>query len=109
MIVTVVPFFDVEVQPNQPLKRLMADRLKRFADELQRNHLKELEFVEPYLDDVVIYLSYNPKYTVRWRIANDVTKEVEEVVALACARLNYIPWKTSTLSLLRANDDYDVK
>lgn len=104
MIVTVVPIFDFEVQPAQTLKRVMTERLKRLADELQSTHLKELEFLEPFLADVVIYLSYNSKYTIRWRIANDVPKEVEIIVADVCARLNYIYWKTATLNVFKSSD-----
>ncbi|SFG73973.1 hypothetical protein [Pedobacter insulae] len=105
MIVTVVPFFDFEVLPDQPLKKVMTARLKRLAEELQTIHLKELEFVEPFLADVVIYLSYNSKYTIRWRIANDVSKEVEIMVADACARLGYIYWKTATLNVFKGSDN----
>ncbi len=101
MIITVVPIFDFEVQPAQPLKKVMTARLKRLAEELQAVHLKELEFVEPLLADVVVYLSYNPKYTIRWRIANDVPKEIESMVAEVCARLNYIYWKTATLNIFK--------
>ncbi len=104
MIVTVVPIFDFEVQPAQPLKKVMTLRLKRLSEELQAIHLKDLEFVEPFLADVVIYLSYNPKYTVRWRIVNDVPKEVELSVADVCARLGYIYWKTASLNVFKAGD-----
>ncbi|MGF1922650.1 MAG: hypothetical protein ACQUHE_00615 [Bacteroidia bacterium] len=105
MIVTVVPIFDFEVQPSQPLKKVMTLRLKRLAEELQDTHLKDLEFVEPFLADVVIYLSYNSKYTIRWRIANDVPKDIELVVADICARLNYIYWKTATLNVFKGGDN----
>lgn len=104
MIVTVVPIFDFEAQPAQPLKRVMSERLKRLSEELQTIHLKDLEFVEPFLADVVIYLSYNPKYTIRWRIVNDVPKEVEVMVADVCAGLNYIYWKTATLNVFKAGE-----
>ncbi|RZK44222.1 MAG: hypothetical protein EOO90_00745 [Pedobacter sp.] len=106
MIVTVVPIFDFEVQPNQPLKKVMTERLKRFAEELQAIHLKDLEFVEPFLADVVVYLSYNSKYTIRWRITNDVPKEVESAVAEVCAKLNYIYWRTPTLNVFNAQKRY---
>lgn len=105
MIVTVVPIFDFELQPEQPLKKVMSTRLIRLAEELQTIHLKDLEFVEPFLSDVVIYLSYNPKYTIRWRIANDVSKEVELAVADICARLNYIYWKTATLNVFNGGEN----
>lgn len=105
MIVTVVPIFDFEIQPAQPLKKVMSARLKRLSEELQAIHLKDLEFVEPFLADVVIYLSYNPKYTIRWRIVNDVPKDVELAVADICARLNYIYWKTASLNVFKGGEN----
>lgn len=99
MIVTVVPIFDFEMQPDQPLKKVMTARLSRLGEELKSIHLRELEFEEPFLADVVIYLSYTKKYSIRWRIVNDVSKTVEAKVADVCARLNYIVWKTATLNV----------
>ncbi|MES2418756.1 MAG: hypothetical protein V4541_11255 [Bacteroidota bacterium] len=105
MIVTVVPILDLDVNPAKPLAKVMTERLQRLAKELGTTHLKDLELQEPFLADVVIYLSYNNKYTIRWRIANDVPKAVELVVAEACARLGYILWKTNTLNLFNGNMD----
>ena len=105
MIITVVPIFDFEVQPAQPLKKVMTARLKRLSEELKTIHLKDLEFVEPFLADVVIYLSYNLKYTIRWRIANDVPKDIELIVADVCARLNYIYWRTASLNVFKGGDN----
>ena len=105
MVVTVVPIFEFEIQPAKPLEKVMTERLKRLANELQTIHLKDLEFVEPFLEDIVIYLSYNSKYTIRWRIANDVPKPVELSVADLCARLNYIYWKTATLNVFSGKDN----
>jgi len=95
MTVTVVPIIEPHTHPAPPLTRVMDERLIRFAKELEEEHLKELQFVEPPFEDVVIYISYNSKYTVRWKIVNDVPKPVEQMVADACAKLGYIAWKFS--------------
>jgi hypothetical protein len=101
MVVTVVPIFDPELKPAKPLAKVMTQRLQRLAKELEATHLKEVSLQEPFLADVVVYVSYNPKYTVRWRIVNDVPKQVELMVAATCARLGYILWKTDTLNLFQ--------
>jgi hypothetical protein len=49
-------------------------------------------------DDLVVYISYNSKYSVRWRVVNDVPKQVEDLVAEKCAALGYIKWKTVTVN-----------
>jgi hypothetical protein len=98
MIVTVVPIIEPDLKPPVPLAKVMNERLIRFAQELQDTHLKDMEQVEPQFDDLVIYISYNSKYSVRWRIVNDVSKEVESLVAEKCAHLGYIKWKTLTVN-----------
>jgi hypothetical protein len=98
MIVTVVPIFEPEIKPAVPLAKVMNERLTRFAKELQDLHLKDLEPVEPMFDDLVVYMSYNSKYGIRWRVVNDVPKEVEQLVAEKCAQLGYIKWKTITVN-----------
>lgn len=102
MVITVVPIFDFDIVPAKPLAKVMTERLNRLANELQDIHLKDLELQEPFLADIVVYLSYNSKYTVRWRIANDVPKAAELLVADTCARLGYIVWKTATLNVFSA-------
>jgi hypothetical protein len=98
MIVTVVPIFEPEIKPAVPLAKVMNERLTRFAKELQDLHLKDLEQVEPMFDDLVVYINYNSKYGIRWRVVNDVPKEVEQQVAEKCAQLGYIKWKTVTVN-----------
>lgn len=95
MTVTVVPILEPHISPAPPLTRVMDERLIRLAKELAENHLKDLEYEEPLFEDVVIYISYNSKYTVRWKIVNDVPAAVEHKVAEACAQLGYIAWKFS--------------
>ncbi|MDB5021932.1 MAG: hypothetical protein JWQ28_3059 [Pedobacter sp.] len=98
MIVTVVPIIEPEIKPAVPLAKVMNERLTRFAKELQDLHLRDLEQVEPMFDDLVVYIGYNSKYSVRWRVVNDVPKEVEQLVGEKCAQLGYIRWKTLTVN-----------
>jgi hypothetical protein len=98
MTVTVVPIIEPEIKPGVPLAKVMNERLIRFARELQDVHLQDLEQVEPMFDDLVVYISYNSKYAVRWRVVNDVPKQVENLVAEKCAELGYIKWKTLTVN-----------
>ena len=100
MTVTVLAIFD-EFNHNAPLAKVMKERLIRLATELQDVHLKSLANIEPLTDDVVVYISYNPKFTVRWRIVNDVPATVENEVASHCANLGYIVWKTATINVFK--------
>lgn len=102
MIVTVVAIFD-ELNPNAPLAKVLKERLIRLAAELQDEGLKSLSSMPPMDGDVVVYLSYNLKYAVRWRIANDVPNYVEKEVAQVCALKGYIVWKTNTVNVFNGN------
>jgi len=103
MTVTVLAIFD-EFNQNAPLAKVMKERLIRLASELQDVHLKNLTTVEPLTEDVVIYISYNPKFTVRWRIVNDVSAFVEKEVADQCANLGYIVWKTAAINVFKGKE-----
>lgn len=100
MIVTVLAIFD-EFNPNTPLAKVMKERLNKLAFELQEVQLKSLTAIEPLTEDLVIYISYNPKYTVRWRIVNDVSATVEKEVAARCSALGYIVWKTNQINVFK--------
>lgn len=102
MTVTVLAIFD-EFDPNTPLAKVMKERLNRLALELQEVQLKSLMAIEPLTEDLVIYISYNPKYTVRWRIVNDVSALIEKEVADRCAALGYIVWKTTHINVFKGN------
>jgi len=102
MTVTVVPIIDPNPKPAAPLAKVMQERLRRIAQELQEVHLRHMETVEPIFEDLVIYISYNSKYAVRWRIVNDVSANAEALTAEVCAKLGYIKWKTSTLNLFQS-------
>ena len=103
MTVTAVAIFD-EFNSHAPLAKVLRERLIRLAIELQDVHLKSLTAMPPMDDDIVIYLSYNLKYTVRWRIANDVPNFVEKEVAQICALQGYIAWKTANVNIFKGNN-----
>jgi hypothetical protein len=102
MTVTVLAIFD-EFNPHAPLAKVLKERLIRLANELQEIHLKPLAQMPPMDDDVIVYLSYNLKYSVRWRIANDVPDFVEKEVAQVCALQGYNLWKTLTVNIFKGN------
>lgn len=100
MTVTVLAIIEPDTRPAPPLAKVMNERLVRFAKELQDIHLKGLETVEPLFEDVVVYMSYNSKYSIRWKIVNDVPGNIEAEVAEQCAKLGYIKWKTTAFGVI---------
>jgi len=100
MTITVLPIIEPDAVPA-PLSKVMNLRLRQFAAELQNVHLQRLESVEPLFEDVVIYISYDGKYNVCWRIVNDVRPEIEKMVAASCAKLGYVYWKTATINTFK--------
>jgi hypothetical protein len=102
MTVTVVPIIEPDPRPGVPLAKVMQERLRRIAQDLQEIHLRHMETVEPLFDDLVVYVSYNSKYAVRWRIVNDVPAAAETMTAEVCAKLGYIKWKTATINLFHS-------
>jgi len=105
MNVTVVPIIDPASNPGAALATVMNKRLERLAKELQTSELKSLEAMEPLYGDVVIYISYNSKYNIRWRIVNDAPAGTETEVAKHCDRLGYLRWKTDTINSFTARKD----
>ena len=103
MNVTVLAIFD-EFNHNASLAKVMKERLIRLAAELQDVHLKSFTTLKPLSEDVVIYISYNPKYKIRWRIVNDVPNDVEGFVAKTCGDLGYIEWKTAVMNIFKGNE-----
>ncbi len=102
MTVTVLAIFD-EFNPHAPLAKVLKERLIRLAAELQDTHLKQIAQLPPMDEDVVVYLSYTLKYSIRWRIANDVPNFVEKEVADVCALLGYNVWKTRTINVFKGS------
>lgn len=95
MEITVLAILETDFVPAKALAKIMNDRLQRAAKELREVHLKSLTGRGFSVDDLVVYLSYNPKYKIRYRIVNDVPADIEYFVAECCGRLGYILWRTN--------------
>ena len=93
MTVTVLAILETDFKPEKALAKVMNDRLQRAAKELRDVHLKSLFGRGFSSEDLVVYLSYNPKYKIRYRVVNDVPVDIEYLVAETCGRLGYILWK----------------
>ncbi|TDG35947.1 hypothetical protein EZJ43_11390 [Pedobacter changchengzhani] len=104
MTVTVLPIYETDFRPEASLAKVMNERLRKLAEELQNEHLRALTMAGEPADDVVVYLSYNPKYTVRWRIVNDVPAQVDEYVSMKCAKMGFIKWKTVVVNIFKGNE-----
>lgn len=97
MIVTVLAILETDFAIQKNLAKIMNERLERAAKELQQVHLKPLSGRGFSTDDLIVYLSYNPKFKIRFRVVSDVPSDVEYFVNELCARLGYMPWKTALL------------
>jgi len=97
MTVTVLAILETDFIPQKNLARVMNDRLERAARDLEHVHLESLQGRGFSTDDLIVYLSYNSKHKVRFRVVNDVTADIEFFVNELCARLGYIHWKTSLI------------
>lgn len=104
MTVTVLAILETDFKPDHSLGKIMNERLKSAADDLRDIHLKELENIGQRTDDVVVYISFNPKYKIRWRIVNDVPRDIESYVAKVCGDLGYIQWKTAVMNVFKGNE-----
>ncbi|MFD2287062.1 hypothetical protein GJU39_10465 [Pedobacter petrophilus] len=101
MTVTVLAILETDFVPAKHLAKIMNDRLNRAAKELADVHLKALTGRGFSKDDLVVYLSYNPKFKIRYRIVNDVPADIEYFVAECCGRLGYILWRTNVITVDR--------
>jgi hypothetical protein len=106
MTVTVLAILETDFKPEKALAKVMNNRLQKEAKELQNNHLKSLSGRGFSADDLVIYLSYNPKYKIRFRIVNDVHADIEYLVAECCGRLGYILWRANAVGVSNENIGY---
>ncbi len=99
MTVTVLAILETDFKPEKALAKVMNSRLQQAAKALQTSHLKSLYGRGFSSDDLVIYISYNPKYKIRYRIVNDVPADIEYFVAETCGRLGYILWKANAIGV----------
>jgi hypothetical protein len=99
MTVTVLAILETDFKPEKNLAKVMNDRLVRAASDLQEVHFKPLSGRGFSSDDLVVYISYNPKYKVRFRIVNDVPADIEYFVAECCGRLGFILWKANAIGV----------
>ena len=97
MTVTVLPILETDFKPEKALAKVMNDRLIRAAKDLQDVHFKPLTGRGVPGDDLVVYISYNPKYKIRFRIVNDVPADIEYFVAECCGRLGFILWRVNAI------------
>jgi hypothetical protein len=104
MTVTVLPIFETDFRPDASLGKIMNERLRVAAADLQDIHLQHLSAIGERKDDLVVYMSYNPKYTIRWRVVNDVPEEIENFVAQICGNLGYIQWKTASINVFKGSE-----
>lgn len=94
--VAVFPIIDFDGIPRTPLTRLMSERLERFAADLQLQLEKALPDVGN-CEHLVVFLSYNSSYAIRWIVVNDVPEKLSRTTAEICAALGYICWKNFNL------------
>lgn len=99
MTATVLAILETDFKPEKNLAKVMNDRLVRVAKELQEVHFKPMSGRGFSSDDLVVYISYNPKYKIRFRIVNDVSADIEYFVAECCGRLGYIFWKATIVGV----------
>lgn len=100
LTITVLAINEPRTGKDLPLQKVMENRLTIFASEMQVK-LEQLLEGEQACDDLVVWLSYTSNYAVRWKIVNDVTDSIEKVVYDLCAKLGYIIWKGSIISVKR--------
>ena len=97
MTVTVLPIFETDILPQKQLAKVMNERLQRLAKELEQQHLKSLSGRGFSSDDLIIYISYNPKYKVRYQVVNDIPADIDYFVNQVCGRLGYLLWKAPVI------------
>ncbi|KLT65516.1 hypothetical protein AB669_10600 [Pedobacter sp. BMA] len=94
MKVMVKAIEETDFLQDQALAKIMNSRLKRAATELQDFHLVLLSQKRFAIDELLIHISYNSKYKIRYHILTAVPANIEGFVAERCGRLGYILWKS---------------
>ncbi|SER50563.1 hypothetical protein [Pedobacter rhizosphaerae] len=93
MTVTVLAILETEFTQEPALAKIMNNRLQRAANELRDIHLFPLSGRRFATEDLVVYISYNANYKIRYRIVSNVTTDIQYFVAERCGRLGYVLWK----------------
>ncbi|KLT63787.1 hypothetical protein [Pedobacter sp. BMA] len=104
MTVTVLAILETDFKPDLSLGKIMNERLKIAAADLQDIYLQPLQALGQRSDDVVVYISYNPKYKIRWRVVNDVPEDIDNFVSQICGNLGYLHWKTAAINIFKGNE-----
>jgi len=99
MTVTVLAILETDFVPQKSLAKIMNDRLRLAARDLEQIHLKSLSGRGFSSDNLIIYISYNPKYKIRYCIMNDVSADIQYFVAETCGRQGYILWKRPVIEI----------
>lgn len=99
MTVTVLAILETDFVPQKSLAKIMNERLERTARELEEVHFKALSCQGFSDEDLVVYISYNSKYKIRYCIVNDVPADIQYFVAETCGRLGYILWTRVRLAV----------
>ncbi|MFP5079770.1 hypothetical protein [Pedobacter sp. JCM 36344] len=100
LTITVLAINEPKSGNNLSLHKVMDNRLAKFASEMQ-SELDVLLEGEQDCDDLVVWISYTSNYAIRWKIVNDVPTQIEKIVYDLCAKLGYIIWKGSIISVKR--------
>lgn len=87
MIITVQTTTVKEDDGNRSVVKILNHKLHEKAAELQHFSLRHFEYIDPIFEDLVIYLAYNTKMQMRWYIANDVSKEINDLVVKEMTKL----------------------
>lgn len=90
--VTILAMADPDLKILTSVDKLMNERLTGLSVDLQ-TYLTKIFAEDKAYEDLVIYISYNAKYAVQWKIVSDVSTYVQGEVARCCTNLGYIKWK----------------
>lgn len=95
--VTILAMVDQQPKIMTSVDKLMNERLTGLATDLQA-YLTKVFLAEKSYEDLVVYISYNTKYSVQWKIVSDVSTHIQAEVAKCCTNLGYLEWKDTEQS-----------
>ncbi|RZJ91941.1 MAG: hypothetical protein EOO20_03545 [Chryseobacterium sp.] len=90
--VTVLAMIGPKHSALTPVEQLMNERLLGLVSDLQ-GYLNKVFAGERTYEELVIYMGYNAKYGVQWKIVNDVSVRVSAEVSKCCTNLGYLEWR----------------